>query len=294
MDFGFDAAQQVIAQLSAEAMAEPDPWKALGETGMLALGLPARYGGEGLGMAETAIVLTEVGRNAAQLPALATLALGVLPVARFAPEAVQDELLTGGRLLTAAFPNGDVAHGVPYATSAHRILAQTAGGIAVYDPAGLSITPMATSSGGPEAVVHFGDAHPESVFAGDLTYYALAGGGALGDGLIRGALDLTTGHVRTRQQFGKPLATFQAVAQQIADVYIAWRTSHLTALAACADESGADLAAEWLAREGPPAMRTCHHLHGGIGLDVSYPLHRYPSMLKDLLRLMGSARAHRA
>ncbi len=51
----------------------------------------------------------------------------------------------------------------------------------------------------------------------------------MGDGVLAGALGLTTEHVRTREQFGRPLAIFQAVAQQIAEVYIAARTMHLAA-----------------------------------------------------------------
>ena len=36
-------------------------------------------------------------------------------------------------------------------------------------------------------------------------------------------------------------------------------------------------------------MRTCHHLHGGTGMDVSYPLYRYSALVKDLVRLVGGA-----
>src|SRR5687767_10897543 len=103
MDFSWDETQTAIAQACRDALdragdsvgdnAGEDSWKALGEAGLLTLGVPVRLGGEGLGLLETAIVLTEVGRRALHLPALATLALGVLPVARFAGEAVQDSLL---------------------------------------------------------------------------------------------------------------------------------------------------------------------------------------------------------
>jgi alkylation response protein AidB-like acyl-CoA dehydrogenase len=95
--------------------------------------------------------------------------------------------------------------------------------------------------------------------------------------------------VRTREQFGKPLATFQAVAQQIADVYVTARTLHLAALAACwrLDESDVDVATYWLAAEAPAALHTCHHLHGGLGVDAGYPLHRYYAATKDLIRLIG-------
>jgi alkylation response protein AidB-like acyl-CoA dehydrogenase len=84
------------------------------------------------------------------------------------------------------------------------------------------------------------------------------------------------------------------VAQQVADVFIASRTLHLATLSACwrldtgrdaAEDT--DVAAYWLAEHAPVALRACHHLHGGIGMDVSYPLHRYSSLVKDLARFVG-------
>ena len=78
--------------------------------------------------------------------------------------------------------------------------------------------------------------------------------------------------------------------------YVAARTVRLAALAACwrlASSGGADedldVAAYWFATEAPAAVRTCHHLHGGLGLDVTYPLHRYSSLVRDLVRLLGGA-----
>jgi alkylation response protein AidB-like acyl-CoA dehydrogenase len=78
---------------------------------------------------------------------------------------------------------------------------------------------------------------------------------------------------------------------------VAARTVHLVSVSACwrVDRGAgvdADLAvaAFWLASHGPPALRTCHHLHGGVGLDVTYPLHRYSAALKDLVRLLGGQR----
>ena len=61
----------------------------------------------------------------------------------------------------------------------------------------------------------------------DLYQLAVAGACALADGAVAGALALTKDYVATREQFGRPLAAFQAVSQQIADVYIASRTLHL-------------------------------------------------------------------
>ena len=81
-------------------------WKELGQAGLLSLALPAWLGGDGLGVLDTAVLLTEVGRRAAPVPALATLMLGVLPVVRWADRDLQQALLAGvaagDTVLTAA------------------------------------------------------------------------------------------------------------------------------------------------------------------------------------------------
>ena len=81
-------------------------WKELAKAGLLGLAVPGSLGGEGLGVAETAVLLTEAGRAAAPVPALATLAMGVLPVTRWGTRDQQQVLLAGvpagDAVLTAA------------------------------------------------------------------------------------------------------------------------------------------------------------------------------------------------
>jgi len=342
VDFTLDDAQREIAELASVVLRkEQDPdqaWRALADSGLLALALPAELGGDGLGVAEVAMVLTEVGRTAARVPALAALALGVLPVDRLGSPDQRAALLPGiasgdavvtaalhepstpfvRRPATVAVPAGGawslsgVKVGVPYAATAAKILVPAAklGGTGVFlvDPAadGVTLTPARTSSGSPESTLRLTDVHVEdSDLLGErqpgeaiatLHRFALAGAAALGDGLLAGALELTTKHVATREQFGKPLAGFQAVAGEIADVYVASRTLHLAAMSAAwrlstgldADED-LDIAAYWLAEEAPKALAICHHLHGGLGVDVTYPLHGYYSAIKDLARFVGGA-----
>ena len=124
--------------------------------------------------------------------------------------------------------------------------------------------------------------------------HTLAGLCLLGDGLVAGAAELTASYVKERQQFGRALAEFQAVAMQMADVYIASRTVGLAARAAAwrvaeglpaADDLA--VAAYWLATEGPQAMHVCHHLHGGMGVDITYPMWRFYAYVKDVVRLLG-------
>jgi len=202
--------------------------------------------------------------------------------------------------------------GVPYAAEADWVLvpARLAGGgtaVVVISPAADGVTTVRTlsSAGDPEYTLRLAATPVTGVIgdeagAGDpvtgLYELAVAGACSVADGALAAALALTTEHLRTRQQFGRPLATFQAAAQHIADVYIAARTLHLATLSACwrlaaGLDAGPDLdvAAFWLASRGPAAMRTCHHLHGGTGMDVSYPLARLSALVKDLARYAGGA-----
>lgn len=335
MDFSLDEAQQAVADLAANVLrADPDDgrvlaalaspsgfdeaaWKAMGQAGLLALPLPAALGGDGFGPVGVGLVLTEVGRQVLPLPALATLGLGVLPVAAFGTAEQQQELFSDvahGRVLTAALRDAPGAParvdggaltgarvGVPYAEQADRMLVPTADGTAVIDPRadGVTVTRTPTSTGAPEYTVRFDAAPLEMVVAAtadDVDRFAVAGATAVADGVLAGALALTAEHVRTREQFGRPLATFQAVAQQVADVYVTARTVHLAAVsAAWRLESGLEadddlaIAAYWLAAEVPKALQVCHHLHGGLGVDITYPLHRYYSHAKDLARFVGGA-----
>jgi alkylation response protein AidB-like acyl-CoA dehydrogenase len=90
------------------------------------------------------------------------------------------------------------------------------------------------------------------------------------------------------------LSTFQTVAAQLAEVYIASRTLTLAATSVVwrlsegrdADDD-LDVLGYWLASQAPPVMQICHHLHGGMGMDIAYPMDRYYSTIKDLTRLVG-------
>ena len=321
MDFTPGATQQAVAELAAQVLTGSDPWKELAKAGLLALG------DDGLGVLDIAVLLTETARRAPEhsLKALATLMTGALPVLRWGDENLQRALLPGvasGELtLTAALREpGDPAPAIPattvingkitgtkigalYAAEAHRILVPAASGVALLDPAGegVTLTRTPTSSGQPEYTLRMDEAPVDTVLGGadclrDLYQLATAGACASLDGAVAGALALTRNHVASREQFGRPLAAFQAVSQQIADVYIASRTMHLATLSACwrLDQDldpGADLdvAAWWCAGQAPGTVRTCHHLHGGLGMDVTYPLHRFSSLVADLARYLGGA-----
>lgn len=332
MDFTRDQTQDAVAEAAIgllEKVADrpaDQAWASI--SGLCELALPERFGGDEVGLSGVTTLLTEIGRTGAPVPALATLGFGVLPLLALADRSVQDEVLPAvaeGGVLTAALGepgapftshpattavvDGDsvVVTGskvaVPYADQAHRILVPTDAGTALVAPDadGVRLTLTPSSTGAPEfAIALDGVRIPRSaLLAGDpsvLLRIALAAIGATADGLVAGATALTAEHLRTRNQFGKPLATFQAVAQQIADVYVTSRTLHVSALASAwrlseglEADSDLDVLAYWIAAEAPAAMQSLHHLHGGLGVDITYPMHRYYSQIKDLSRLIGGA-----
>ena len=328
MDFSPDEGQQAVADVVTSALERDNGWDALVAGGVIAFGVPERLGGDGLGLAEITTALTEIGRHGTVSPALATLGLGLLPLLDLASDEQQDRFLAGvagGGVLSAAvnepgaalpdrpkvtLSGGKISGtkvGVPFAAQADWLVVTVDGGVVVVSPTadGVTMTKTPTSNKSDEYAVEFDDVTvPESdVLAGAqphrLNQLALAATGAFAAGLVAGALRLTADYVAKREQFGRPLSTFQTVAAQLAEVYIASRTISLAATSVVwrlsegrdADDD-LDVLGYWLTSQAPPVMQTCHHLHGGMGMDITYPMDRYYSTIKDLTRLLGGP-AHR-
>jgi alkylation response protein AidB-like acyl-CoA dehydrogenase len=324
VDFSPDEGQQAVADVVTSALGRDNSWQALVDGGVIAFGVPERLGGDGLGLGEVASALTEIGRHGTVSPALATLGLGLVPLLELGSDEQQDRFLAGaakGGVLTAALNEpGDALPerpktslsdgklsgtkiGVPYAEQADWMLVTTDSGVVVVSPKAdgvtLQKTPAANHSD--EYVVTFDDvAVPDGdVLAGADTVQrvnqlVLASIGAFVAGLVAGALRLTADYVAGREQFGKPLSTFQTVAAQLAEVYIASRTIALASTSVIWRlVEGRDAAEDldvlgyWVTSQAPPVMQLCHHMHGGMGMDIAYPMDRYYSTIKDLTRLLG-------
>jgi 3-oxocholest-4-en-26-oyl-CoA dehydrogenase beta subunit len=126
---------------------------------------------------------------------------------------------------------------------------------------------------------------------------------ALALGLGERVLKMSSEYTSKREQFGFPVATFQAVAVQAADRYIDLRAMEVTLWqAAWRIASGArgalpvagDVAVAkiWASEGVRRVVQTAQHLHGGFGADVDYPLHRYHAWAKHLELSLGPAAAH--
>jgi 3-oxocholest-4-en-26-oyl-CoA dehydrogenase beta subunit len=335
MDFSFTPEQVELRELAARILTDGttverhktalandngtdlELWRALASAGLVGIGAAEADGGGGYGWLETCVVLEEVGRTAAAVPAFAVMGLA-LPALAGHPDWV-GPVVSGERIVTAAVhePVGDpfapattttdgrvtgVKVCVPSGAVADAFVVTCADGLYLVDAnaEGVNVERADTTTGVPDARVSF-DAAPASCVGGPEAVAALLWRGisaacVMTSGACAAALALTSTYVAGREQFGKPIATFQAVSQRAGDAYIDTEAVRLTAWqAAWRIAEGHDAAEQlltakfWAAEGGWRVVHAAHHLHGGFGVDRDYPLYRYFLLHKQLELQLGSA-----
>lgn len=182
--------------------------------------------------------------------------------------------------------------------------------LAPADTAGVRRVDQTLIGGGCAATLHFDNAAlPASAVlaSGDAATAFLAtreqltmtGLAAQQVGVLEEGLKRTAAYDNERKQFGRPLSSFQAVAHQAADAYmeiealrgVYWRA--LDDIDAGRDASlSAHAAKYWLCRAGHRVAHTVMHLHGGMGQDLEYPIHRFFTWAKKNERYLGAATDH--
>ena len=117
---------------------------------------------------------------------------------------------------------------------------------------------------------------------GWLTTQGTLGRSAFQLGVVERALELTAEYAREREQFERPIGSFQAVSSRLADGYIDVKALRLTVTQAAwrlSEDLPADVevntAAFWAAEAGHRVAHTAVHVHGGVGIDMDHPVHRY-------------------
>ncbi|HVT41672.1 MAG TPA: acyl-CoA dehydrogenase family protein [Acidimicrobiales bacterium] len=182
-------------------------------------------------------------------------------------------------------------------------------GVFVVDRAtpGLTLTAQTTTTGRTEAILELdGVAVPADRQLGEnadgaaivscITEFATAALCIQESGACATALSLTAEYTKTRVQFEKPIATFQAVGQRAADAYVDTEAVRLTAWQAASRlAAGLPAAAEiavakfWAAEGGQRVVHAASHLHGGVGVDRDYPLHRFFLLTEQIEFTLGGA-----
>ncbi|CAN5435000.1 acyl-CoA dehydrogenase family protein [soil metagenome] len=308
-------------------------WKDLADAGLVSLPVSEEYGGAGLGLVELCRVLVEVGRTVAPVP-LAVHGPASMVVGEFGTETQQAALLTGAAsgalILTAAVaeerlhlparptvtarPDGTGwsltgSKSIVRAGAAAAVFLTTAStdqgiGVFLVDPSAEGVTRIEQRTSDRDLVVRLdlSDARaellgsPDGVAAARLGQLLTICGSAEQLGVTEGALHLTAAYAKTREQFGRPIGTFQAVSQRLADGYIdvlgqrltlwqaVWRLSE--GLPAETEVATAKL---WAADAGHKLAHTTVHVHGGVGIDLDGEAHRYFTTAKRFEFLFGGA-----
>jgi len=302
-------------------------WGKLIESDILTSASPASLGGDGFGALEQVAVLVALGHQLAAVPYLESVMLAAGALARFGSEELQQSwgmpAVSGEKILTVAL-DGEMGEGPVRAVSAgggYRLTgtrtqvgfgpvadaflvpAETDSGTAVFlvaaDDPGVTVTAIQTTGLG--SVGHLtldGVAVDGARQVGDgfdgivvtwLDTLATLGRSAFQLGVLERGLQLTAEYARTREQFDRPIGSFQAVAQRLADGYIDVKALRLT-LTQAAWRVSEDIPAEidvasaafWAADAGHRVAHTVVHVHGGVGVDTDHPAHRYFLAAKEV------------
>lgn len=332
--FEHRATPEHLSELEAGGLRHDPPlWAEMAAADLLGLALPESVGGTGGGFLELGVLLSEVGYSVAPVPAYATLVLGADTIARHGDSGLQQRFLpgvVGGSILlsaalaepgrsdptaprTVARADGELwrlsgaKELVPAAQLASAIVvsARTDDGpglFVVETGDGVEVTPVQTTDGEPFGDVVLEDAtgwrltEQTDDIVGGLYCRALVGLSAMQIGVADRALKLAASYTAEREQFGRPIGSFQAVQQRLADAFIdteaiRWTTWHAAWLIDQGRPAAreASIAKFWAAEAGARVTASAQQVHGGMGIDVTYPLSRYFLWAKQIELALGSA-----
>jgi 3-oxocholest-4-en-26-oyl-CoA dehydrogenase beta subunit len=313
-------------------------WTELASSDVLGAALPKSVDGGGFGLLEQCGVLIEAGRAVAPVPYLASIVMAASAIAQFGTQEQRDTWAApagaGKLVLTAALTEegGDdltpstraeraAGHwvvsgaktGVPAGPIADLFLvsAMTSDGPAVFlvtpSDTGVTVRPQRIVDGDTEAQIELDDVHldDDRVLGGGaqvldwLVRRGTIGVCAAQLGTLERALELTSEYASERVQFGRPIGSFQAVAQRLANAFIDVEAVRLTMWqAAWREAEGLPCEAEvatakfWAAEAGHRVAHTAVHVHGGVGIDLDHHLHRYFVAAKRNEFTLGAATTH--
>jgi 3-oxocholest-4-en-26-oyl-CoA dehydrogenase beta subunit len=318
---------------SLEQRFDRELWRKLIEADILTSASAAALGGDDFGALEQVAILVALGHQLAAVPYLDSVMLGAGVLARFGSEELKQgwgvPAVKGEKILTIAL-DGEMGEGPVLATragdgyrlsgtrtqvgfgpvaDAFLVPAETDSGTAVFlvaaDDPGVTVTPLRTTGLG--SVGHLaldGVAVDEARKVGGSEVAVWLGTlGTLGRtayqlGVLDRGLQMTAEYAREREQFDRPIGSFQAVSQRLADGYIDVKGLRLT-LTQAAWKVSEDIPAEidvasaafWAADAGHRVAHTIVHVHGGVGVDTDHPAHRYFLAAKETEFALGGATA---
>ena len=286
--------------LEAETDARPAFWAELGGLGLLGLHVPEDLGGSGFGLAETLVVAEQMGRYLAPGPFVPTVITSAV-LAAAGPDDLQKRLLPGladGTVVGAAALGGEVTYADGAATGQAGVVISGHLADVLLVPAGDDVLVVEKPAGGVHAEVPANldpsrraarvrlDAAPATVLPGArglLTDVARAVLAAEAAGIAAETTEQAAEYAKIRQQFGRPIATFQAVKHHCANMLVAAELA--TAAGWDTGRAGLDdgdqlsyTAAIAAVLASPAAVGNANlniQVHGGIGFTWEHDAHLY-------------------
>ncbi len=292
-------------------------WRKVADLGWTAVSASEDAGGAGMGFAEEVAIVEELGRALFPGPFLSTVTMAS-PALSLAPDLLK-EVIAGDAVATLAWADAEGAYrtsGLPMRSDSGPaglrgscwfvpdltladlavVAADGPGGTGMWavrlEQDGVSRVPLPTVDTTRRlGILVLDGAEGRLLAQGDDAIgllertrdRSLAALAVEAVGVASRALDMAADHARTREQFGRPVGAFQAVAQQLAEAYAEVESARSMAILAVAGvgdgaaaASRAAAAAKALASE--VAVATCERaiqVHGGIGFTWEHPLHRF-------------------
>lgn len=282
----------------------PDLWRQLDIVGATTLGVPESLGGAGGGIGDVVAAVRTAARFAAPIPLAETLLLanpilaasglewrpGPSTVASPAAERLQLRRVGGGWTLEG------VARRVPFARASGRVLVpiRTENGwrVASVAPAQAQLIPGRNLAREPRDDLRFAAVELSDDEVGEMSaepdndpwLLGALSRVVLSAGALERVLDLTCRYALEREQFGRPIARFQAVKQlvaQLAGEVAAGVAAAESAAAARGGELQFQISAAKVrsARAATRASEIAHQVHGALGFTREYPLQQYTRRL---------------
>jgi alkylation response protein AidB-like acyl-CoA dehydrogenase len=273
-------------------------WQRFAETGAVATLVPESA--DGLGLDENCLVplCEELGRSGLPVPVVETIAVGAPLLAAIGDDRLAGVL--GGELLVAAqLDGGDL---VPFGQVADLFVLGDRTQAKLYRRDDLQLEPLETVDGARALARVTGRSGGIELPDVETAWIrGVLGTSALLTGLAGTMLDLTVGYVKTREQFGVPIGSFQAIKHALASALLALQFARPAALAAAwgvAEGESAAVAdvsmAKVLASDAAKVVaRTAIQSHGAIAYTTEYDLHLYAKRVWALAPSWGDAAFHR-
>ena len=290
----------------------PGLWRKLGDLGLLGISASEEQGGLGLAEVDMALPLEEAGRAALPEPLVEHAAVAIPIVEAFAPAVLRERwvprAVTGEVTLTIALDDAPFVLG---ADSADLVLVWSGGALRAVERSELTLARCRSVDGARRLFsIVSGMGGGESICDGERAIEAARDAldrGALAAaaqllGLGAAVLDLTVGYVKVREQFGKPIGSFQAIKHHLANALTALEMARPLVYRAAASMAARDasrsihvsIAKARASTAAQQVARIALQCHGAIGYSTEYDLHLWMKRIWALAAAWGDPARHRA